>query len=129
MDPISISSTSALNHNFMNPPQATLPAAPPELVSKFDALMHRTNEPSIGSISESPALKAAVAGVDAHLAHYSHVAENVMKPFDEQMSLAEIQTQQAQNMVQMGLLSMNQTAMLEVVSSAKGSVSSLMKNQ
>lgn len=131
MDPISIASTPALQHEQLRSaePAATLPPAPPELVRQFEALMAHGPVQEIGSVADSPLLKSAVARVDAHLQHHAEVIDRVMATRTGDMSLAETQAVAAQNMVQLGMLSMNQAAYFEVLGSTKSTVSALMKNQ
>jgi hypothetical protein len=132
MDPISVSTASAMHQDLLRQAEQPLTpavAAPPELVGKFEALMAHKPDEVGGSVSETPAVKSAVAGVQAHLQHHAEAMDRMMAVDASKMSFAEMQAAQTQGMVQMGLLSMNQAAYLQVMGSTKSTVSALMKNQ
>jgi hypothetical protein len=108
---------------------ATPPVAPPELVSKFEALMAGAGAPG-GANPDTPLIsKAAVVQVESHLQQHAaaiaHIAE--LKPGE--VNLAEMQVLQMQMSVQLGMMSLTQAAYFQVLGSAKSSVSALMKNQ
>ena len=132
MDPISVSSATALHYDMlrqaehMAPP---LPPAAPDVVSRFEALMARAPEPGIDSISNTSAMQSAVAGVEGHLKHHADAVERVMSLTDSNMSAAEMQARQTQATMELGLLSMQHAAYMEVMGSTKSTVSALMKNQ
>lgn len=107
----------------------TPPSAPPELVSKFQALMSRTpaGEGSDASAALVPA--SAVAKVDDHIRHHAEIIDRVASVKSGEMSLADLQVMQMQSTVQLGMMSMTQAAYFQVLGSSKSSVSALMKNQ
>jgi hypothetical protein len=111
-------------------PADTPQAAPPALVEKFQGMMSRLQSAQGSTESNTPAVpQAAVAKVDSHLQHYTDAINRVMSVKSGEMSLADMHLMQMQTAVQMGMLSMNQAACLQVLGSAKGSISALMKNQ
>lgn len=105
------------------------PAAPPELVSKFQALMGRAPAADSGSASAAVVPAAAVAKVDDHIRHHAEIIDRVASVKSGEMSLADLQVMQMQSTVQLGMMSMTQAAYFQVLGSSKSSVSALMKNQ
>jgi predicted sugar kinase len=132
MDPISVSTASAMHQDLLRQAEQPLTppvVAPPELVSKFQALMAHTPNEAGGSVSEMPAVKSVVAGVEAHLQHHAETIDRVMSLDAGNLSYAEMEAAQTKGMVELGLLSMNQAAYMQVMGSTKSTVSALMKNQ
>lgn len=132
MDAFNISSIAQLQNDLVRQPAlsaAQLPPPPPELVRQFEALMARTPPPQVDSIADSPLTHAAVASVEGHLQHHAAAVDRVMAMNSGDMSLAEMQTLQAQSTLELGLISMNQAAYMQVLGSTKSTVSALMKNQ
>jgi hypothetical protein len=132
MDPISLSAAAALQQDLLRhhgQPATALPAPAPELVQRFEALMARVPAAEHGSISESPAVRAAVGGAEAHLAHHAELIDRSNAMGNGGMSLAELQAIQVQMTVQVGLMSMNQAACMQALGSTKSTVSALLKNQ
>lgn len=105
------------------------PAAPPELVSKFQALMGRVPAAEAGDASATTVPAAAVAKVDDHIRHHAEIIDRVASVKSGEMSLADLQVMQMQSTVQLGMMSMTQAAYFQVLGSSKSSVSALMKNQ
>ncbi len=113
---------------------ATPPLPPPaELVGRFEQMMQQTPtsaaDSSASSVSNSPVAAALVHRLEQHLDGHAQAMERVASMDPSSMSSAEIDKIQVESMVQMGLLSMNQMAVFEVLGSTKSAVSSLMKNQ
>jgi hypothetical protein len=107
--------------------------APAELVSRFEQMMQQTPAPadgiSINGVSTSPLAAALINRVEQHISGHVQVIERAASIDPASMSAAEIDKINIETVVQMGLLSMNQSAFLEVLGSTKSAVSSLMKNQ
>ena len=132
MDPISVSSVTSLQYDMLRQAERASPPLPPpapELVSRFEALMSRAPTPGVESISETPAMQSAVAGVEGHLQHHAAAVDRVMSLSDSNMSFADFQARQTQATMELGLLSMQQAAYMQVMGSTKSTVSALMKNQ
>ncbi len=107
--------------------------APPELVNRFEQMMQQTPAPAVGAsvngVSNSPLVTALIDRVEQHVSGHAQVIERAAAIDPSSMSAAEIDKIQIETVVQMGLLSMNQSAFFEVLGSTKSAVSSLMKNQ
>ena len=132
MDPISVTSATSLQQDLLRqaehaPPPPPAPA--PELVSRFESLMARSPVTGVDSISDMPGVQSAVGKVESHLQHHSEAVDRVMALSSSEMSLAELQTKTTQATMELGLLSMNQAAYMQVLGSTKSTVSALMKNQ
>jgi type III secretion system HrpB2-like protein len=116
---------------------AAAPSAPPELVSKFQALMGRVPGAEAADASANTNANAnarlvpaeAVAKVDDHIRHHAEIIDRVASVKSGEMSLADLQVMQMQSTVQLGMMSMTQAAYFQVLGSSKSSVSALMKNQ
>lgn len=106
-----------------------LPPAPPELVSRFEALMARVPSPAEGSLTQAPQTQAAVAGVEKHMQHHAEMLDRISAVADGNLNMETLTAVQMQSMLDMATMSMNQSAYLGVVSSTKGAVSDLMKTQ
>ena len=132
MDAFNISSIAQLQNDLIRPPElnaAQLPPPDPQLVSQFEALMAKAPPPKVDSISDAPFTLSAVASVEGHLQRHAAAVDRVMAFGNGDMSLAELQTLQAQTTLELGLISMNQAAYMQVLGSTKSTVSALMKNQ
>jgi hypothetical protein len=107
--------------------------APAELVSRFEQMMQQTpssaNGAAVNGVSNSPLVKALIDRVELHISGHAQVVERAASIDPSALSMAEIDKIQIETVVQMGLLSMNQSAFFEVLGSTKSAVSSLMKNQ
>jgi hypothetical protein len=108
---------------------APLPPAPPELVSRFEALMARAPSPEQGRLTEAPQMKAAVAGAEGHLKQHLEVLDRVSAAVDGNIDPAELVAVQMRTMLDLAALSITQSAYANVVTSTKGAVSDLMKSQ
>ena len=109
---------------------AALPSAPPELVGRFEALMARVPLEASSSATQSPAMNTAVASVDSHLKSYSDMTQRLVTASEKpDLSLAELNALHMQSMVDMTMLSMNQSAYVSVTNSSKSSLQSLMRSQ
>jgi hypothetical protein len=111
------------------PPEQAQHIAPPELVSKFEALMARAGAADAATKEPSELSGSVVSKVEQQLALHSQALDNVLAVADGNMSLVEIQALQARSIVQAGVMSMTHGAYVQVLSAGKGSISSLMKNQ
>jgi hypothetical protein len=116
------------------PSQAINPVqASPELVSRFEQMMQQTptsaDSASANGVSNSPLVTALIDRVEQHVNGHVQMIERAASIDPSNMSAAEIDKIQIETVVQMGLLSMNQSAFFEVLGSTKSAVSSLMKNQ
>jgi hypothetical protein len=107
--------------------------ASPELVSRFEQMMQQTpssaDSASVSGVSNSPLVTALIDRVEQHVSGHVQMIERAASIDPSSMSAAEIDKIQIETVVQMGLLSMNQSAFFEVLGSTKSAVSSLMKNQ
>jgi type III secretion system HrpB2-like protein len=132
MDPLTIASVAPSHQDLLRRPEHVTTHLPPpsqELVSRFEALMSRAPAPGVDSIGETPAVNSAVARAESHLQHHAEAVERVMLLTRSDASVAEMQAVQAQATMELGLLSMNQAAYMQVLGSTKSTVSALMKNQ
>jgi len=111
-------------------PALALPPAPPELVGRFEALMARVPPEPSSLAARSAAVDTAVAGIDSHLKSYSDITQRLLIAAEKpDLSLAELNAVHMQSMVDMAMLSMNQSAYVSVTNSSKSSLQSLMKSQ
>lgn len=108
-------------------------SAPAELVGRFEKMMQQTppssETASVSGANNSPLASALINRVEQHVSGHVQALERAASIDPESMSNAEIDKISIQTVVQMGVLSMNQTAFFEVLGSTKSAVSSLMKNQ
>jgi hypothetical protein len=107
--------------------------ASPELVNRFEQMMQQTpistDGASANGVGNSPLVTALIDRVELHMNGHAQVIERAASIDPSNMSAAEIDKIQIETVVQMGLLSMNQSAFFEILGSTKSAVSSLMKNQ
>jgi hypothetical protein len=112
----------------INPVQAS-----PELVSRFEQMMQQTpssaDSASVNGVNNSPLVTALIERVEQHLNGHVQAIERATSIDPSSISAAELDKIQIETVVQMGVLSMNQSAFFEVLGSTKSAVSSLMKNQ
>jgi hypothetical protein len=103
-----------------------MPSAPPDLVEKFEAMMARTtaaptNEPKIP--------ESVVSGVQGHLDQYTQIFDQMASMDPKSMNMGEMTLVGMRMTMQMGMLSMQHSAYSQALTSSKGAVGSLMKNQ
>ncbi len=116
---------SSASHGFSPPAHREVP---PELASKFEALMARAPSPG-EAVPQTVVPTAAVAKVEDHLAQHTKALDDVLQFGNGEMSLIDLQALQIRSIAQVGILSMTHSAYVQVLGAGKGSVSSLMKNQ
>lgn len=107
--------------------------APSMLTSRFEQMMQQTpTSPGMsGGVDAiaSPLVTSLINRVEQHISGHAQVIERAESIDPSSISAAELDTIQIKTVVQMGVLSMNQSAFFEVLGSTKSAVSSLMKNQ
>jgi len=130
-----------MDHPFGIIPPATLqtglvpgttgvaPVAPPELVSRFESMMQRLQEAGNIQPPHSQVPPGVVAKIDDLMKEPTELLSRMSATDMSGMTLAEISAFQIQTISQASAISMKEEACFAVVSTAKKSVSDLMKNQ
>jgi hypothetical protein len=108
---------------------AVAPAAPPDLVQRFDALMQRVQVPGAMEPGDVHLSQGTVARIDDMLKEPAALLSRMSTVDIGSMSMQEMTAFQMQTVIQASAMSMKEDACLSVVNSAKKSVSDLMKNQ
>ncbi len=135
MDPLQITALTPIqNHTRLSghvpeAQAAVLPAAPPELVSRFEALMAPAASPERLPLTQTDSMRAVVEGADRHMQHQVDMLDRASAMLNGDMSMTEVASVQMQLMMETATMSITQSAYINVLGSTKGAVSDLMKNQ